>query len=334
MKIDAWSVKNPQGRLENFSYETTLKSIDVLISITYCSVTRGDVCFIDNFWGDTKYPLVPGMEIFGVVTKKGPAVRELKIGDYVGIGYQMSSCMACVYCNKGKEQFCKKQKVLSVDGYGGIAKNIVFDSRFVFKIPPSLQTASHVPLMSSALTPFSAIKRSKIESGMTVGLLGIGNLGHLALQILHAMGCRVTVFSHSKEKEAVAKKLGAYDFINSTDEKALEHLKSRFDFILSTSSGSLHWPSYIKALKPQGTICFVGLPAENISFPAILLADYAQKGILGSYIGSRSEMKELIEFASKHSIKAMTEVFSMADANKVIEKIRAKEIPFSAILKN
>ena len=275
-----------------------------------------------------------GSEIFGIVKDKGREVKDLEVGDYVGIGYQITSCFECDYCKQGKEQFCLQQKVLSVNGFGGLADYIVFDSRFAFKIPNKLQTAAHVPLMCSGLTPYSAIKRVGVEPGMKVGLVGVGNLGHLALQILNKSGCKVTVFSHSKSKEKVLRDLGAQNFIDSTDIKALKKEEKKYDVILSTSSGTLDWESYFRMLTPQGTICFVGLPPDNISFPVTLLADYAQRRVQGSYIGSRAEMKELLDFASKHDIKAVAEVYPMSEANEVVTKIRNKEINFSAILEN
>lgn len=332
MKINAWAVKAPKEKLEKFVYEKEIGPLDVLISIKYCSFTRGDVRFIDNFWEDTSYPLVPGSEIFGIVQEKGNKVKDLEIDDYVGVGYQMSSCFECEYCKNGKEQFCQKQKVLCVNGHGGLADYIISDNRFVFKIPSNLQTPSRVPLMCSGLTVFSAIKRAEAQTGMKVGVVGIGNLGHLAVQILNKMGCEVIAFSHSKEKEAVLRKLGVKHFVNSMDKKALEKEKGKYNLIFSTSSASLDWSAYIKALRPEGNLCIIGLPAEDISFPATLLADYAQRGVLGSYIGSRAEMSELLGFASKQDIKAITQVFPVSEIKKVVSKIRNKEIPFSAVV--
>ncbi len=332
MKINALAAKQPGGRLEKFSYQKELGPLDVLIKIKYCSMTRGDVCFIDNFWKDTNYPLVPGSEIFGIVQERGREVKDIRVEDYVGVGYQMTSCFMCEYCKQGKEQFCQKQKVLSINGFGGLADYIIFDSRFTFKIPKELQAAAHVPLMCSGLTPYSAIKKINVASGMNVGLVGVGNLGHMALQILHNMGCRVTVFSHSKDKEAKLRELGAENFIDSTNKQALIKEKGKYDAMLSTSSGTLDWDSYIRMLTPQGTICFVGLPPDNISFPATLLADYAQRRIQGSYIGSRAEMKELLDFASKNHIKAVAEIYPMSEINNVVSQIKNKQIPFSVVL--
>ena len=333
VKINAWAVKKPKARFEKFVYEKNIEEQEVLVAVKYCGLSRGDVCFVDNFWGDTSYPLIPGVEIFGVIKKKGKKVKGFKINDFVGMGYQMSSCLKCEHCREGKEQFCKKQKVISVNGYGGLADGIVFDSRFVFKIPPDLRTPSDVPLMCSGLTVYSAIKKANVKTGMKVGVAGVGNLGHLAVQILNKIGCEVTAFSHTKKKEAILRKLGAEYFVNSIDKKSLKEAKGKYDVILSTSSVSLNWPAYIEALKPQGNLCIVGLPEKDISFPPVLLADYAQRGVLGSYVGSRSEMKELLNFVSKNHLKAITEVFPIAEVNAVVSKIRNKSIPFSVVVK-
>lgn len=333
MKIKAWAAQKPKAGLEEFYYEKVIGPLDVLIKVKYCSFTRGDVCFIDNFWSDTSYPFVPSSEAFGVIKKTGNEVKDFKVGDFVGIGYQMNSCFECEHCKAGKEQFCQKQKVLGVNGYGALAEHIIFDSRFVYEIPKELQKPSYVPLMCSGLTVFSAIKKGKVRPKMKVGVVGIGNLGHLAIQILSKLDCEVTAFSHSKEKEKDLRRLGAKLFIDSTDKKQLEKEEGKYDFILSTSSGSLDWPLYIEALKPEGTLCFVGLPEEAISFPAVLLADYSQRSILGSYIGSREETRELLSFAEKNSIQAINQIFPVQDVQEVVVKIRNKEIPFSTIIR-
>jgi len=333
MRINAWAARKPGAELERFSYEKEVGRLDVLIATKYCSLTRGDLGFIDNFWGDSKYPLVPGCETFGVIEKTGIMVEDLRVGDYVGVGYQVFSCFQCEYCKIGKEQFCQKQKVIGVNEYGGLANHIIVDSHFVFKIPPKLRKLDYVPLLCSGLTVFSAIKKVNPKVGMKVGVVGVGNLGHLAVQMLDKMGCQVTAFSHSKEKEATLKKLGARYFVNSIDKEELEREARKYDLIFSTSTAPLDWPVYLKALKPQGNLCIIGLPAEEISFPAVLLADYAQRGILGSYIGSRAEMRELLDFAARHNIKAIVQAFPGEETNNVVSKMRNQEIPFSAVIK-
>jgi len=334
MKITAWAVYNKDGLLKKFIYKKQLKPSEVYIKVKYCSLTRGDVRFIDNYWGDIKYPLVPGLEIIGTIKDKGDQVKTLNIHDIVGIGYQIYSCFHCEYCLSGKEQFCISQKLIPINELGGFADSIIIDYRFVFPMPLNMQTPSSTPLLCAGLTTFTAIKKAKVKKGMTVGVIGIGSLGHLALQFLNKMGCHVTAFSHSITKLKTLKELGAENIILSNNEKGLAQLERRYDFIISCSSENLNWELYIKALKPEGTLCFVGLPSDKISFKAELLADYAQKKIMGNYIGSRSDMKNMLNFASKNNIQAIIEKFPMEQVNHAIEKMKKGEFPFSAVLIN
>jgi uncharacterized zinc-type alcohol dehydrogenase-like protein len=332
MKIQALAVLESGQPLTPFEYEAQLGPSDVLVDLKYCGLSKGDVRFMSNFWGDTKFPLVPGGEMFGTISQVGAEVTNLAIGDYVGIGYQLSSCHQCEYCLAGKEQFCHQQKVLSVNGFGGIAKQIIFDHRFVFKIPNELQKPECVGLLSSGLTVFSGIKRANPQKGMKVGVVGVGNLGHFAIKILVALGCQVTAFTHSPQKIVELKKMGVVKVVDSTSTSEISELKLQYDFIISTSSKSLDWKLYISALKPQGNLMFVGLPENEVSFPAEMLADYAQRGILGSYIGSPSEMRELLEFAQNNNLSASTKTYPLADIVTAISDIRDDRSTFSTVI--
>jgi uncharacterized zinc-type alcohol dehydrogenase-like protein len=219
-----------------------------------------------------------------------------------------------------------------VNDFGGFDDQIIVDYRFVFKMPKNLQSPSSTPLLCAGLTPFAAIKKAEVKKGMNVGVVGIGSLGHLAVQFLAKMGCHVTAFTHSKQKENILKKLGAEKVINSTDENELKTIGRKYDFILSTSAESVNWELYIKALKPEGTLCFVGLPSEKVNFKAELLADYAQRKIMGNYVGSRKDMEDMLEFASTHNIQAMVETYPMNKVNEAIEKMKNGKIPFSCVL--
>ena len=332
MKIQALAVlKNGEG-LKPFEYDAEVGANDVLVDLKFCSMTRGDIRFMQNFWNDTNFPLVPSSEMFGTIQQVGSNVKDFEVGDYVGIGYQMSSCHECEYCKAGKEQFCHSQKVLAVGGYGGLAKQIIFDGRFIFKIPPELQNPKYVSLMCSGLTVYSAIKRGNPQSGMKVGVVGVGNLGHLAIQILNKMECKVTAFSHTLDKQNELLKLGAVEVIDSTSPDALRNCKNQFDFIISTSSKSLDWSQYISALKPLGNLMFVGLPETEVNFPAELLADYAQRGVLGSYIGSPAEMIELLEFAKQNEIYALSTVYPVSEIKQVVAEINGNQSKFSTII--
>lgn len=185
MKIKAYAVKQQGGMAEPFFYERKVRKSDVLVKITHCGIATGDIQIINDDWGDTKFPLVPGHEMIGIIEKTGSEVTGLKNGDRVGIGYQQEACFECEFCKEGNEQFCSEQKVIAVDSYGGLAEHIVVDGRFAFKLPPKLDSAKSVPLLSSGLTVYSGIVRAKLPKNSTAAVLGVGGLGRLAIRFLH-----------------------------------------------------------------------------------------------------------------------------------------------------
>ncbi len=197
MKIKAYGIKEKGGKPEPFFYERKVGDSEVSVKIIYCAIARGDIQFISDDWGDTKFPLVPGHEIVGIVEAIGVNVTTLKVGDRVGIGYQQEACFDCEYCKSGNEQFCERQKVIGVHCYGGLAEHIVVDNRFAFKLPPALHSVNSVPLLSSGLAVYTGITRAQLPANSTVGVLGAGGLGYLAIQFLNKMGHQVYVFSHS-----------------------------------------------------------------------------------------------------------------------------------------
>jgi D-arabinose 1-dehydrogenase-like Zn-dependent alcohol dehydrogenase len=233
MKIRAYAIKKKDGKAEPFFYERHVGANDVLVKIIYCAIARGDVQFISDDWGDTKFPLVPGHEIVGIVQATGPTVTTLKTGDRVGIGYQQEACFECEFCKAGNEQFCARQKAIGVDCYGGLAENIIVDSRFAFELPPALNPEKCVPLLSSGLTVYSGITKGLLPANSIVGVLGAGGLGQLAIQFLNKMDHQVFAFSHSPEKREMINRLGA-EFILSSKPDHLTALHQKFDFMIST----------------------------------------------------------------------------------------------------
>lgn len=264
IEIRAYAIREKGGTAERFSYQRALGSRDVLVRITHCSIARGDIQFIDNDWGDTRFPLVPGHEIVGIVEDAGPDVAELRGGDRVGIGYQQEACFECSYCTQGVEQLCPRQKVIAVDRYGGLAEHIVVDSRFAFRLPPQLDSARSTPLLSSGLTVFTGIRRARLPDGSRVAVAGVGGLGHLAIRFLHKMGHTVTAFSHSPAKRELIERLGG-TFADSADVKSTSSHDGAFDFILSTLNVPFDLDSHVRMLKPQGQLCLVASPLKTLS---------------------------------------------------------------------
>jgi D-arabinose 1-dehydrogenase-like Zn-dependent alcohol dehydrogenase len=270
IEIGAYAIRVQSGTAEPFSYQRALGNREVLVRITHCSLTSGDVQFIDNEWGDTRYPLVPGHQIVGIVEEAGSDVSELRSGDRVGIGYQLEACFECSYCRQGIEQLCPAQKVIAVDRYGGLADHIIVDGRFAFRLPSRLDSAKATPLLCSGLTVFAGIRRARLPEDSQVAVVGAGGLGHLAIQFLHRMGHTVTVFSHSPRKRELIERLGG-TFADSGDLSGMQSHKEAFDFIVSTLNVPFDLDSHVRMLKPQGQLCLVASPLNALSLTGGLL---------------------------------------------------------------
>ena len=332
MKIAAYAINEPGGAAEPFVYETSLGGADVLVRITHRSLARGDIQYIDNAWGDTRYPLVPGHEIIGIVEEVGSDVADLHPGDRVGIGYQLQACFECAFCRQGKEQLCVRQKVIAVDCYGGLAERIVVDGRFAFKLSPQLDSPTSTPLLSSGLTVYAGIIRARLPADSRVAVLGAGGLGHLAIQFLHKMGHSVTAFSHSPNKRALIERLGG-SFADSSDKKHLVEYDGAFDFILSTLNVPFDLDTFVRMLTPEGQLCLVAGPLEQLSLSGGLLNN-SRRSIYGNYIGSRSETVEMLEFAATHGIGAVVDVMPFAPVNDAIERVRRRDVAMSLVLES
>ena len=319
--INAYAIKHASGNAEPFSYERSVGRHDVLVRVTHCSIARGDVQFIGNEWGDARFPLVPGHEIVGVVQGTGATETGLAIGDRVGIGYQQGACFACEFCKSGDEQFCPDQRVIGVHCYGGAADHIVVDGRFAFSLPPALDSATATPLLSSGLTVYSAIVRAALPAGSEAGVLGIGGLGHLAIQFLREMDHRVSAFSHSPEKRVTVEQLGA-SYIDTSTLDDLESLKRRFDFILSTLNTSFDVNAYLRMLKPQGKLCLVAQPLQPVSLSVGELYDSAQRTMYGNYVGSRKDMVAMLTFAAERNIRSSVHTMPFTHVNEAIQMVK------------
>jgi D-arabinose 1-dehydrogenase-like Zn-dependent alcohol dehydrogenase len=330
MKINAWAINETGGVAEPFVYERTLGSRDVLVKITHRSLARGDIQFIDNDWGDTRFPLVPSHEIVGIVEDAGSEVADLHTGDRVGIGYQQEACFKCSFCTQGLEQLCVDQKVIAVDCYGGLAEHIVVDCRFAFRLPPQLDSATSTPLLSSGLTVWAGIRHAQLSAGSRVAVLGAGGLGHVAIQFLHKMGHGVTAFSHSPRKKALIERLGGA-FADSSNPGQLAEHQGAFDFILSTLNVGFDLDACVRMLTPQGQLCLVASPLEPLSLSGGLLNN-SRRSIYGNYIGSRSETVQMLEFAAAHGIAAVVDVMPLARVNEAMQRLRRRDVDIGLVL--
>ncbi len=334
MSIHCYAARGPRRPLAPFQYRPApLGAREVEVAITHCGICHSDVHLINDDWGISHYPLVPGHEIVGVVSKAGAEVDSLKAGDRVGIGWQRSSCGACEWCLSGSDNLCPDSEAICVGHHGGFAERIRCDSRYCFPLPAALASENAAPLLCAGITVYSPLRHHGITANMKVGVVGIGGLGHLALQFARAMGCEVTAFSSSPAKKEEALAFGAGRFVPVSDPKALKRAAGSQDFILSTVCADIDWAGLLEALRPNGKLCLVGVSPGDIRIsPDALIA--GQKSLCGSMIGGRARMGEMLEFSARHGIQAKTEVLPMARVNDAIRKVERNQARYRMLLSN
>lgn len=331
MRIHAHAALDRKGPLSPFEYEPApLGAHDVEIRITHCGICHSDVHLVDGDWGMGRYPMVPGHEIVGTVAEVGPDVAGLRSGDRVGVGWQRSACLACQACLAGDENLCAANQATCVFHHGGFADRVRLDGRFAFAIPAGLASDAAAPLLCGGATVYSPLRRW-VRPSMSVGVVGIGGLGHLALQFARAMGCEVTAISTSPDKEAEARAFGAQRFLATREKDALRSAAGSLDFVLSTVFANQDWLGLLGVLKPNGVLCVVGGPPEPISVPAFALIGQ-QKTIAGSVIGGRPAIREMLEFAARHGVAAKTELRPMSEAEAGLGHVRAGKARYRVVL--
>ncbi|HZP06610.1 MAG TPA: NAD(P)-dependent alcohol dehydrogenase [Terracidiphilus sp.] len=306
---------------------------EVEIAITHCGICHSDLHLIANDWGISQYPFIPGHEIIGTIAALGSSVRHLQTGQRVGLGWQSNSCGVCEWCVKGMENLCSSSEATCVHRNGGYADRVRANARFVLPIPDALKSETAAPLLCGGITVYNPLRTHGINPSSRVGVVGIGGLGHIAVQFARVFGAEVTAFSSSAAKEEEVRALGAHHFVNSRETKAMKEVAGTQDFILTTINADQDWSTYIQALRPTGTLCFVGVPPSPVTTQAFPLIA-GQRSISGSPIGSPHQLREMLDVAARHGVKATTELFPMAKANDAIEKVKKNKVRYRAVLAN
>jgi len=313
---------------------------DVEIEILYCGICHSDLHSARNEWQGTTYPIVPGHEIVGRITKVGSAVSKFKVGELAGVGCMVDSCRTCEHCHDGLEQYCENGKTntfnspdkhLGGQTYGGYSESIVVDENFVLRIPENLSLAATAPLLCAGITTYSPLKHWKVGPGKKVGVVGIGGLGHMAVKIAKAMGAYVVVLTTSAEKVADAKRLGADDVVLSTDAAQMKAHANTLHFILDAVSAQHNVNAYLSLLKVDGVLVLVGAPMEPlpiISFSLIL----GRKTFAGSLIGGIAETQEMLDFCGKHNITADIELIGIDQVNDAYERLLKGDVRYRFVI--
>ncbi|WP_367386877.1 formaldehyde dehydrogenase AdhA [Bacillus vallismortis] len=334
------SVSHAKAKFEQTTIERReLQPHDVLIDIKFSGICHSDIHSAFDEWGGGIFPMVPGHEIAGVVTAVGSEVTKFAVGDRVGVGCFVDSCGECEYCLSGEEQFCTKGVVqtynsLDYDGnptYGGYSQKIVVTDRFVVRIPDSLEMDVASPLLCAGITTYSPLKHWNVGPGKKVAIVGVGGLGHLAIQFAHAMGAEVTVLSRSLNKKEEALELGADHYFATSDPATFTALSGRFDVILNTVSANLDVDAYLSMLRIDGTLVNVGAPAEQDTYSVFSLI-MGRRSLAGSLVGGIAETQEMLDFAAEHGIAPKIEVIRADQVDEAYERILQSDVRYRFVI--
>ena len=330
--INAYAAKKPGGKLEKFEYDPgELASHDVEIDVESCGICHSDLSMLDNEWGISEYPFVPGHEVVGTINAVGEHVTSLKVGQRVGLGWHAGYCNSCGTCESGDQNLCPNATMTIGGRHGGFADKVRAQATAVVPIPDGVDPQSAGPLFCGGITVFNPLVQFDIKPTSVVGVVGIGGLGHLALQFLNAWGCKVVAFTSSESKKKEALELGAHDTLNSRDEDELKAAAGKFDLIISTVNVKLDWNLYLSTLAPKGRLHFVGATLEPLDIGAFNLIG-GQRSVSGSPVGSPATIKTMLDFAALHDIAPVTETFKFDDVNEAVQRLRDGKAHYRVVL--
>ncbi len=330
--VKAFAAFEPGGELKPFEYDPgPLGAGQVEIDVEHCGICHSDLSMLNNEWQMTEYPFVPGHEVIGTIAAVGDAVIHLETGQRVGLGWHSGYCMSCSSCMSGDHNLCANSESTIVGRHGGFADKVRASAVSVFPLPESVDSATAGPLFCGGITVFNPLVQFDVSPTARVGVIGIGGLGHMALQFLNAWGCEVTAFTSSKAKRQEALALGAQHTLNSRDPSALEAVAGHFDLILSTVNIKLDWNAYISTLKPKGRLHFLGATLDPLDlnvFPMLL----GQRSVSGSPVGSPATIRHMLDFTARHQIKPVTEQFRFEQVNEAIARLKSGQARYRIVL--
>jgi len=313
---------------------------DVQIEILYCGVCHSDIHQARNEWGNSIYPMVPGHEIVGRITKVGDHVTRFKVGDLAGIGCFVDSCRKCPACAAGLEQYCENGMSGTYNGYeqdgktptyGGYSTQIVVDEQYTLKVSPNLPLQAVAPLLCAGITTYSPLRHWKVGKGHKVGVMGLGGLGHMAVKFAASFGAEVTMLSTSPSKEADARRLGAHHFALTSDPAVREKLGRHFDFIIDTVSARHDYAATLAMLKTDGVLICVGAPPEPAQVPAFSLIPN-RLSIAGSMIGGIRETQEMLDYCAEHNITSDVEVIPIQQINEAYDRMLKGDVKYRFVI--
>lgn len=330
--VQAWAATAPGQKLERFEYDAgPIGPEEVEVEVETCGICHSDLSVLNNEWGISTFPVVPGHEVIGRVVAAGPQAKGATIGQRVGIGWSAESCMHCPQCLSGDGNLCAENVATIVGHYGGFADRVRAQWQWVIPLPDHLDPRDAGPLLCGGTTvfaPFHAFDISPIER---VGIVGIGGLGHLGLQFAKAWGCEVTAFTSTDAKADEARGFGAHNVVNSRDRDALKALAGTLDLVMVTVNVPLDWPAIVGMLAPHGRMHMVGAVLKPIPVMAMDLI-MGQRSISGSPTAGPAVMAKMLEFSARHGISPMTEHFPMDQVNDALEHLKEGKARYRIVL--
>lgn len=343
-KAHAYAAYNPTEPLAPFELERReVGARDVQFEILFCGVCHSDLHTARSEWPGTVYPLVPGHEIVGKVSKIGADVLSFKVGDLAAVGCMVDSCRTCLSCRESLEQYCDKGETVFTYNrpdkhmpgkmtYGGYSTHVVVDESFVLHVSPKLSLAAVAPLLCAGITTYSPLRHWKVGKGEKVGIVGLGGLGHMGLKFSHAFGAETVLFTTSPDKIEDAKRLGANEVIISKNENEMQKHANSFDFILNTIAAPHNLDAYTALLKREGTLCLVGAPAQPHPSPSVGNLIFKRRQIAGSLIGGIKETQEMLDFCAKHDIVSDIELIPVQKINEAYERMLKSDVKYRFVI--
>ncbi len=332
--IKAYAALRANAPLEPFSYDPgPLGPEEVEVKVTHCGMCHSDLSMLHNEWGMSAFPLVPGHEAVGTVVALGDQAKGLKLGQRVGVGWSAHSCLSCNECLSGDHNLCSTNVGTIVGRHGGFAERVRVQWTWARPLPDELDMAKAGPLLCGGITVFAPFLQHSIPSTAKVGIIGIGGLGHMALQFASKWGCEVHAFTTSDSKEAEARQLGAHHVHNTRRDGALKKIQRSLDLIISTINVPLDVPGLLNALAPKGVLHVVGAVLEPLPVPAFGLI-MGSKSVSGSPTGSPRAIDRMLSFSARHGVAPVTETFPMSKVNDAFEHLRAGKARYRIVLVN
>ncbi|SOD41476.1 uncharacterized zinc-type alcohol dehydrogenase-like protein [Nitrosovibrio sp. Nv4] len=332
MDIHGWAAHGAKQNLEPYTYDAgSLGAEEVEIAVEYCGLCHSDLSILNNDWGLSQYPVVPGHEAVGRVVAAGGQVKGLQIGQRVGVGWNADSCMHCHECITGNNNLCQKATPTIVGHRGGFADKIRSHWLWAIPLPDAVDMSSAGPLLCGGITVFAPLVTFGVKPTDRIGVVGIGGLGHLALQFANAWGCEVTAFTSTPSKADEARKFGAHRIVSSRDSAEILQAVNSLDFLFITVNTPLDWASLLKTLKPNGRMHVVGAVLEPMAIPAFDLI-MGQKSVSGSPTGGPATISTMLEFAARHNIAPQVEHFPMRKVNDAIDHLATGKARYRVVL--